>query len=813
METIWQDIRYGVRALVKKPVFTLVAAITLALGIGVNSAIFSVVNALLLRPPAGVERPEQVVLVTWEGSGLGPSYPDYLDYRDRNTTFAGLATFSPTILHLSNGGEPERLPGALVSGNYFNTLGVKVTRGRVLIAADDAARGANPVAVISDDLWQRGFSADANVVGKSVKVNGYPFTVVGVAPPEFTGVETGRTIDVWLPLSMAAQADPTLADAAGSRVARGWLRTFGRLKPGVNVAQAQAELSVVARTLEQTFPETNKGVSINVIPNLGLGPRARSDARTFTTLLAAIAGLVLLIACANVANLMLARGRARQKEIGIRLALGATRLRLVRQLLTESLLLAGLGGLLGGFLALWLGEPLRNFVSFGRERYPALNLTTDKNVLAFTLIIAVVTGLVFGLIPALHAVRTELTPILKNAPGGGQGRLRLRLNGFLVIGQIAFSLVVLIAAGLFIRTLQKTQAVPPGFNAEQVLTATVDLGKQGYSDSQGRQFYRQVSERIELLPGVRSVTVANTVPLSGTSWNTRVRADNQPDAAPLQVDYNVIAPHYFATLEIPFISGRDFNSADDQQTPPVVILNETLARRLFPAENPLGRRVIRFIRGEPRFSLEVVGVVKDAKYRELTEPSLAQMYLPALQNYRPLTTLQVRTAGNPGNMLGAMTREVHAIDPNLTVFNAGLLADQLRNSLSPQRSVVALIGTFGLLALMLASIGLYGVMAYTVSQNTREIGIRIALGAQTRDVLKLVVKHGMLLTLFGVGIGLGVSFLLTRLTKSVLFGVTATDPLTFVVISLGMMLVALLACYIPARRATKVDPLVALRYE
>jgi len=813
MESLLQDLRFGARMLVKQPGFTLIAALTLALGIGANTAIFSLVNALLLRSPAGVEQAEQLVLVTWEGSGLGPSYPDYIDYRDRNTTLAGLATFGPTTLHLGVGDEAERIPATLVSGNYFTVLGVKAARGRTLITDDDTAPGANPVTVISDGLWRRRFNADPNVVGKTVRLNGYPFTVIGVAPPEFIGVETGRATGVWVPISMAAQADPTSAGSPHTRVARGWLKAFGRLKPNVSLVQAQAELSGLARVLEQTFPDTNKGVGVRLVPNLGLGPEQRNDARNFTSLLAAVAGLVLLIACANVANLLLARGQRRQKEIGIRLALGATRLRLIRQLLTESLLLALLGGALGAFVAFWLSEPMKNFVAFGQENYPALDLSLDTRVLGFTFLVAVVTGLLFGLIPGLQAARTELTPVLRDAALSGRGKLRINLNGLLVIGQIALSLVVLIAAGLFVRTLQKAQSVHPGFNTSQVVTASLDVGKQGYSESQGRQFYRQIVERVEALPGVRSASMAHTAPFTDRTWNTRVRAESQADAAPLPVDYNVVSPRYFATLEIPFISGRDFHAADEAQAPGVVILNETLARRLFPGENPIGKRLIRYIRGEPKFSLEVVGVVKDAKYQQLTEQPRPQMYLPSPQQYRSVMTLHVHTERDPGELLAAMRREARSLDGNLPIFNAGLLADHLRASLAPQRSVVALIGTFGLLALALASIGLYGVMAYTVSQHTREIGIQMALGAQTGDVLKLVVRQGMGLALIGVVIGLIASLALTRLTKTLLFGVSATDPLTFTGVALLLTMIALLACWLPARRATKVDPLTSLRHE
>jgi macrolide transport system ATP-binding/permease protein len=814
MGLLIKDIKHSIRGLWKRPGFAAIAVLTLALGIGANTAIFSVVNALLLRPPSGVEKPEQLVLATWDNSGLGPSYPDYIDYRDRNSVLAGLATYSPTKFHLSFTGEAERLSGSLVSGNYFSLLGVKAVKGRILLPNDDTAAGANPVAVVSDALWRRRFNAEPNIVGQTIRLNGYPFTIVGVAAPEFVGVETGRSNELWIPVSMAGQVDKTLTDANSSRTARGWLRAFGRVKPNISDEQAQSEIAAIALTLAAIYPDTNKGVNLTLVPNLGLGPGQRKEALNFTSLLAAVAGLVLLIACANVANLLLARGQSRQKEIGIRLALGATRLRVIRQLLVESLLIALLGGLLGLFLAFWLSEPLRYFVAFGKGDYQALHLGLDKSVFAFTLLIAIVTGLIFGLIPALQATNTDLTPVLKNAARSGHGKLRIKLNELLVIGQIAISLVVLIAAGLFVRTLQKTQAVNPGFNAERVLTTSIDVGKQGYSEAQARQFYRQVVERIEALPGVRSVSMSYSVPLTDGTWNTRVRAANQSsDVAPLPVDYNIVTPRYFATMEIPFISGRDFSLADEAQAPGVVILNETLARRLFPNENPVGVRLTRFISGEPKFSLEVVGIVKDSKYQQLTEDPQPQMYLPSFQQYRPMMTLQVRGENNPHDLLAAVRREVQSLNGNLPTFNTRLLSDQLQASLSPQRSSVVLIGTFGLLALALASIGLYGVMAYTVSQHTREIGIRMALGAQSGAVLRLVVSRGMKLALIGVTIGLLAAFALTRLMRSYLFGVAPTDLLTYTTVAVVLLMIALIASYVPARRAMKVDPLVALRYE
>ena len=810
---LWQDLCYGTRMLAKRPGFTLIAVITLAIGIGANTAIFSVVSALLLRPPAGVAQPEGLVLVTWDSTGLGPSYPDYIDFRERNTSLAGLATFGPTAVHLSERGEPERLAGSYVSGNYFEVLGVRAAMGRVLLQHDDGAAGSDPVTVISHSLWRRAFNSDPNVVGKTVRLNGYPFTVLGVASPQFTGVETGRTTDIWMPISMAGVIDPTLTRSNGNRTARGWLRAFGRLKPNFTLDQARADLTSVARSLETTHPETNKGVGIALIPNLGLGPSNRNDARKFAGMLTAVAGLVLLLACANVANLLLARGQSRSREIGIRLAIGASRHRMIRQLLTESLLLATLGGVAGVFLALWLSQPLSNFVAFGQEQSPVLNLTPDKSVLGFTSLIVLLSGLLFGLVPAFQAARTDLTPVLKETPRSSGGKGRIKISGVLVAAQIAVSLVVLVAAGLFIRTLQKAQAVQPGFKAEEVVTASLDVGKQGYTEDRGRGFYRQIIERVEVLPGVRSASLAQTVPLGGPSWRTRVRAEQTLDAAPVPVDYNIVTPRFFATLGIPFISGRDFSEADGPQSPGVVILNETLARRLFPGENPLGKHVVRYIAGKPVFSLELVGIVRDAKYRSLTEPPIPQMYLPSSQQYRSLMTLHVRTDGNSGEVLAAVRREVKALDTNLPVFNASVLVEQLRATLSPQRSAVVLIGIFGMLSLVLASIGLYGVMGYTVSQDAREIGVRMALGAERKDVLKHVLKKGMTLALTGVAIGSIVSLALTRLIESQLFEVSPTDPLTFGGVALILTLTALVACWIPALRATRVDPLVALRTE
>ena len=816
LEEILQDVMYGARLLKKKPAFSIVAVLMLTLGIGANTAIFSVINDLLIKPPAGIDHPEQLSMVTWDNTGLGPSYPDYLDYRDASETLAGLATFSSVILHLSIGSDAERIQGALVSGNYFDVLGVAAARGRVLTPDDDTAAGANAVAIISDGLWKR-LGSDPGIVGRTLRLNATTYTVVGVAPAEFHGIETGRRPDVWLPLSMAAQAEPAVTTSRTTRVARGWLRTFARLKSGAALSEAQAELSGIARSLEESHPETNKGVGIRLISRPGLGPRERSDAMNFTGMLAVVTGLVLLIACANVANLLLARGHERRKEIGTRLALGASRSRVIRQLLTESILLAVLGGALGVCLAVWLERPLRALISIGDIDLQSLDANPDIRVLGISFLIAISTGILFGIVPAIHAARAEITHVMK-PPVAGHARISVNVKGLLVIAQVALSLVILVAAGLLLRTLQKAQSVQPGFNAEHVLMARVDAGRQGYSEAQGRQLYRQLIDRIQAVPGVREASIAHVIPLKDPTWRTRVQSASLPiESEHVGVDYNIVGPGYFTAMGIPFVAGRDFDrhpaSTDENGDSSVAILNETLSRRLFPNEDPIGKQMIRFSGGKPRYRLEVIGIVKDSKYRELTEPPTAQMYLPSFHQYRPAMTLLVRSDGHPIDLIDGIRREVQIVDPSTKLFETQVLSNLVRASLDPQRSAVTLIGTFGMLGLVLAGLGLYGVMAFLVSQNTREIGIRIALGAERSDVIGLVLKNAAFLVVSGIGTGLMGAFLLTGLLKKLLFDVSTTDWITFISVPLLLSAIALLAAWIPARRATRVDPIVALRCE
>jgi len=822
VETVVQDIRYGIRSLLKNPGFTAVAVLALALGIGANSTIFSLANSVFLRPLPVPQSNRLVWLFTDRESNV--SYPDYVDYGHQTDVFSSVLAYNWVALNLGSGGEADRVAGALVSANYFDVLNVKVERGRSFLPAEEQTPGAAPVAVISQTLWQHYFSSDPSVIGKTVVLNGQQFTIIGLAPTGFVGTEEAFPRDIWVPLAMQEQLRPAGAGPRGGqnpfkdRNARS-LTVMARLNPDVSLRQAQSRMEYLAGQLAQAHPATNANRQITVYPAGNGRPAFRAQLLPVTWILLATVGLVLLIACANVANLLLARSTARRKEIAIRLALGASRGRIVRQLMTETVLLATLGGGAGFVLSFWTTSLLMAL----KPSVPLpinINVRADWRVLAFTFLFSLVAGIIFGLVPALQASKPDVVPVLKDeASAFGHRHTLFSLRNLLVIAQVAMSLVVLVAAGLFLRSLRNAQAINPGFDAPQVLAMSLATGAQGYDETKSRLFYQQLIKRVQGLPGVKAASVAQSAPLSFLyspffASPTIVEGHEPPAGTnPPIIGNNTVGPDYFQVLGIPLLRGRDFSAEMREGTPDVAIINETMARRFFANEEPLGRHLRVTRRGGQPVSCEIIGVVRDSKYLSLGEDPAPFVFFSSLQNPSPMMTVLVRADGNPKNLIAAVRHELQVLDPNLPPFNVITLADNIDISLFPARFGALLLGGFGLLALVLATVGIYGVMSYSVGQRTKEIGIRMALGAQVSSVLRLVVGQGMLLVSIGVAVGLVAAFALTRVVKSLLYGVSTTDRATFAVIALLLTIVALLACYLPARRAAKVDPLVALRYE
>ncbi|MBI3666143.1 MAG: ABC transporter permease [Acidobacteria bacterium] len=816
MRAFIQDFRYGIRTLLRSPGFTALVVVSLALGIGANTSIFSMVKAVVLRPLPGVQDAQKLVMLM----GLGKtgrfftfSYPNYKDFRDRNEAFSALIATSTTPLSLSGesgpSSRPERVWGELVTGNYFSVLGVNAVRGRTITPEDDGTPGAHPVAVVSYGLWQRRFGSDPNLVGKTIRLNGHPFTAIGVASPGFGGSTVGLTMDVFVPMMTQAQVIP-LGDWLNQRDT-GWLIVLGRLKPGVSLGQAQAEAKTIARQLEQEHPQTGleRGYDMAAFPLSQAPFGARKELSPVLALLMAVVGLVLLIACANVTNLLLARGAGRRREIAIRLALGAGRWRVARQLLTESLLLALLAGVAGVLLALWATDLLSTF----RPPSPlpiAIDTSLDGRVLAFTTLISLATGLLFGLAPALRTSRPDLVTALKDEASAG-GYRKSRLRSLLVIGQLSLSLVSLIAAGLLLRGLNKARQVNAGFDPSNVLLTSLDLHPLRYSESQGRVFYRQMLERLSSLPGVRSASLASLVPLG--IGQRRCDGVEIPGYTPRRdedmcIDLNVVGPSYLQTMGIPLVRGREFNLEDTEDHRAVAVINEAIGRRFWPGQDPIGKTFVTAGR-----SRVVIGVARDSKYLSLRENALPYIYLPLLQQYEPMMTLHVKTAGDPMSLLVAVRGEIQSMNPDLPLFEIRTLAEHMGGSVFGERMASTMLGVFGALALLLASVGLYGVMSYAVSQRTHEVGVRMALGAEQGDILRLILRQGLMLVLMGIGVGVAAAWAVSRFLSGFLYGVSATDLATFAGVSTLLAAVAMLACYLPARRATKVDPMTALRYE
>jgi predicted permease len=822
MEKLWQDIRYGFRMMVKSPGFTAVAVLSLALGIGVNAAIFALVDSFLWRP-FPVEEPSRLYVINTtdpKNPGLLPmSTLNYEDFRDHNQVFTGLAALGFLTADLTAGSETERVVGFMVSGNYFEVLGVRFQHGRGFRPDETPSLGSHPVVVISHGLWQNRFGGDPSLLGKTITLNRRPYTVVGIAPEDFSGTLPGFQPALWAPLTMRDHLNPSFLWFTESR--RGlWLNVIGRLKPEVSPEQALAALQVQAKQLEQQYPEANegRGVNLTTLAEARANPfgAAQNPIPLIAGLLLAVVGLVLLIACANVANLLLARAASRQKEISVRLAMGAGRLRLIRQLLTESVVLGLVGGAAGLLVAYWATDLVSAFQPPGAVGF-ALVAELSPRVLGFTFLVSLLTGLIFGVAPALHSSRSDIHENLKEGGRGTTETTSGRLRSLLVVAEVALAVVALIGAGLFVRSLRSAMSIDPGFQTAKMTTLNLDVSLQGYEPAVGEEFYRQLQERVGGIAGVEAATLTTRLPLNFGLMRTLWLEDQVPSENERGVLVHVatVDVEYFKTLGIPILKGRDFETSDDANGPPVAIVNPALADRFWPGQEPLGKR-IRFPAGrdgEYTPLMEVVGLADYAKVNTLGEDPTPLVYFPFRQDYNPGMTLVIKSAADPAAILPSVRREIRAMDPGLPIFNVQPLTQVIAASLWLPRTGAYLLAAFGVLALVLAAIGIYGVISYSVTQRTHEIGIRMALGAERRHVLSLVLGNGMRLVGIGLGLGLAGAFAVSRLVSSLLYGVSAADPLTFSGITIILLGVALLACWVPARRATRVDPMVALRYE
>ena len=821
-----QDFRSGLRMLRQNPGFTIVAVLSLALGIGANTAIFTIINAVFLHP-LPVEEPSKLVEVftrdmkTVNTNALfqltATSFPNYEDFRDQNTVFSGLAgvTF-PVPMNWGGRAEPQQLNAMLASANYFDVLGVKAYRGRTFLPDEDKKRGGNSVVVLSYYLWSRNFGSDPNLIGQTITLNAIPYTVIGVAPPNFKGIISLGPPDVlWIPISMRDYALTGVANTLLNNRRFRWVSIVGRLNPQTAIEQAESTLKTIASALEKEYPRENQGRTVALFPlnQSALGINQRRQFTLAGGVLMGVVGIVLLIACVNLANLLLAQAAKREKELTLRAALGAGRARLVRQLLTESTMLSLLGGAAGLLVAilgrkvLWSFRP--PFLADG-----SIDLTFDSRVLGFTLAISVLTGVLFGFLPAIKASRTELNEILKaGGRGGTMGWTSNRMRSLLVISEIALSLVALIGAGLFVRSMQHAQQLDPGFEAKNLFQLQFDLGTLRYDAEHGQQFFRDLIEHAKSVPGVMDASVSSNGIFGGTILGTVFREGEQadPNNRGTLVQFDDISPGHFETLGIPLRSGRDFNDFDRENTLAAVIINEAMAKLLWPGQEGLGKRFSSF--ASPTMLYQVVGIVGNSVVNQIGEDPQPVAYLPLRQQYSSVAALEIRTAGNPEALMATVRNQVQELDRNLAFTNVQTAAEIISQGLWAARMGAALLGLFGLLALVLASVGIYGVLAYSVAQRTAEIGIRMALGAQPGEVLRLVLRQGMSLAALGALLGLGSALLLARTAANLLYGVSATDPITYAAITVLLLLVAVLACYIPARRATRIDPVVALRFE
>jgi macrolide transport system ATP-binding/permease protein len=830
VETLWQDLRFATRMLRKNPGFTATAVITLGLGIGLNSAIFSLFDALMLRA-LPVRDPNAVVNIYQRiqdkaGGYRSFSYPEYVALRESNDVFSGLVAFSwiPAEIETptrSTADGAEEAQGLLVTADYFSLLGGGVAVGRTFLPEeDDETRGSHPIIVLSHGFWEQHFNSDRSIVGKSVKINGILMTVVGVASAGFVGTEP-QTPDFWVPMMMQAQLMPG-DDRLGDRGSF-WLDVIARLKPGVSRMEAQTGMDVLVNRIASDYLGTNQKVSVDLVAGSFLArPDVRGQVNSFAFLMMASVAMILLIACANVANLSLARAAVRQKEMGVRLSLGASQGRLVQQLLTESLLVALLSGAAGLLLARWLPGALTNLFRPPYEHPINLPIVLDLPVLGYTLLLSLGTAVIFGLIPALRASRTNLSSATKGEiTAMGRGSSRLRLHSLLVVIEISVCLVLLLGAGLLIRALGRAETIDPGFDMKHVLTLSMDLNLHGYNKARAAEFHRQLIERLQALPDVKEVAVASLTPLGGVSRAAPVTVTESNDPAGVSqtsVGYWVVSPNYFDSLSIPIVRGRSFGVRDTSKGPPVTIINEAMAWQFWPGRDPIGKRLRPGPASVP--FTEVVGVVKNTRGARLWEADQPYVYLPILQGTEgpPIQTEQmgmkllIRVNGNPDSLSTGVQRIVRALDPNVQV-SAATLGKSMERWVWFSQVGAMLSSGLGLLGLFLASVGIYGVMSYSVTQRTHELGIRMALGADKPEILKLILRQCLGITLVGVAAGLLIALAVTRVIAAVLYGVRPTDPATFGGVSLLLTAIALLASYLPARRATRVDPMVALRYE
>jgi macrolide transport system ATP-binding/permease protein len=817
MSDLVQDVRYAARQMARKPGLTAFAVLSLALGIGVNSSMFSLVNAILLRSLPAV-RPAELVDVyvgeTGQARYATSSFPDFADLRAWNDVVSDLAAFNVTVATWDNGRRTEMLFGEQVTASYFDLLGLRPLLGRAFLPDEDRTPGTHPVAILGQRLWKQRFGGDPKILGRSIKLNGIHFTVVGIAPEKLRGSFPGLVSDFWVPMQMADAMDRT-----PSLTSRGSRSLFlkARLKPGIPLVKAQAQFTALAGRLRTAYPQEDKNLEITLVKtrDVVLNPAIDGPILGVAGLLLGIVGLVLLIACSNVANLLLVRASERRKEIAIRLAIGAGRGRLIRQLLTESVLLALMGGVLGLLFALWTARLILAFKP--PLAIPlSLDVSLDAKVLGFTMGLALLTGLLCGVAPALQASKPDLVGTLRDdSAGPGRRYRRLGLRNLLVITQVAISTVLLIGAGLFLRSLGHASSIDPGFTLRKGVAAQLVVGLGGtYNEVQARTFYQRLLDRTRALPGVRSAAYADHLPLALEIHVSRAEIEGKPAAREEdrpEADRSGAGPGYFTTLGIPILAGRPFDERDGPAAAKVAIVNETAAKRFWPGEPPLGKR-LRFGGGTGDWRT-VVGVARDGKYRTLGEDPRPFVYTPTEQDSSFGRTLVVASDGDEKAMLAQVRREIDALDPNTPIFDIKTMSEHLSVMLFLARMGAALLAAFGGLGLILASMGLYGVVAASVARRTREIGIRMAIGARRGDVLRLVVKEGMALTGTGLAIGLGLSLLASQVLRGLLYGIAPSDPLTFFGVALVLATVALCANLVPARRATEVDPLVALRYD